>query len=58
VLEPAAEPLDVGAPAGEELAAEAHVETGPAHDVGHESVAGNKAATGQSGCEAWTIPLR
>jgi hypothetical protein len=47
-FEPPAEPLDVRAAAREELAAEAHVETGPADDVGHKGVAGDEPAAGQS----------
>src|SRR6266540_4811850 len=47
-FEPSAEALDVRAAAREELAAEAHVETGPADDVGHEGVAGDEPAAGQS----------
>jgi hypothetical protein len=43
-LEPVAKPLDVRAAAAEELAAKAHVKAGPAHDIGHESVAGDEAA--------------
>jgi hypothetical protein len=50
-LEPSTKPLDVGAAAGEELAAEADVETGPAHDVGHESVARDEVAARQSNCK-------
>ena len=50
-LEPSAKPLDVRAATGEELATEAHVKTGPADDVGHEGVAGDEAAAGQSNCE-------
>jgi len=42
-----AKPLDVRPAAGEELAAEAHVQTGSADDVGHEGIAGDEAAAGQ-----------
>jgi Glycosyl hydrolase family 65, N-terminal domain len=51
VLESAAKPVDVGAAPGEELAAEAQVETRPADDVGHERVAGDEAAARQSNRE-------
>src|SRR6266511_6332274 len=50
-FEPSAEALDVRAAAREELAAEAHIETGPTDDVGHEGVAGDEPAAGQSNCE-------
>ena len=50
-LEPLAQPLDVRAAAGEELAAVAHVKTRPADDVRHEGVARHEAAAGQGGCE-------
>jgi hypothetical protein len=50
-LEPPAKPFDVRAATGEELATEAHVETGSAHDVGHEGIARDKSAAGQSNCE-------
>ena len=42
-----AQPDYVGAPAGEEFATEAHVESSPAHDVGHERVAGDEPAARQ-----------
>jgi hypothetical protein len=54
-LEPSAKPFNVHASAGEELAAEAHVETGPADDVGHKGVAGDKAAAGQSDRERTNV---
>jgi hypothetical protein len=41
--------------AGEELAAEADVETGPAHDVGHEGIAGDETAARQSDCEGTDV---
>jgi hypothetical protein len=47
-LEPPIEPLDFRPTAGEELTAEAHVETGSADDIGHEGIAGDEAATRQS----------
>jgi hypothetical protein len=47
-LEPPLEPLDVRPAAGEELAPEAHVETGSADEVGHEGIAGDEATMGQS----------
>jgi hypothetical protein len=50
-LEPSTKTLDIRAAAGEPLAAEADVETGPAHDVGHEGVAGRETAARQSNCE-------
>jgi hypothetical protein len=55
LFEPFAQPLDVGAAAGVELTAVAHVETGPADDVGHERVAGDDAATGQGGCKGTDV---
>jgi hypothetical protein len=54
-LEPPLEPLDVRPAAGEELTEEAHVETGPADEVGHEGVAGDEAAAGQGDCESAEI---
>jgi hypothetical protein len=54
-LEPPLEPLDVRPAAGEELTPEAHVETGPADEVGHEGVAGDEAAAGQGDCESAEI---
>src|SRR5215211_4750989 len=41
-LQARSEPLDVGAAAREQLAAEARVEPRAAHDVGHERVAGDQ----------------
>ena len=49
MLETLAKPLNVRAAAGEELAPKAHVQTRPAHDVGHERVAGDEAAARESG---------
>jgi hypothetical protein len=37
--------------AGEALAAEPHVETCPADDVGHEGITGDEPAAWQSNCE-------
>ena len=54
-LEPSTKTLDVSVAAGEELAAEADVETGPAHDVGHEGVAGDETAARQSDCEGTDV---
>jgi hypothetical protein len=54
-LQPPLEPLDVHSAAGEELTPEAHVETGPADEVGHEGVAGDEAAAGQGDCESAEI---
>jgi hypothetical protein len=47
LLEPLPQPVDVGAAAGVELAAEANVQAAPADDVGHERVAGREPAAGE-----------
>jgi hypothetical protein len=47
-LEPTAKSLNVRAATGVELAAEADVETSSPDDVGHEGVARDEAAAGQS----------
>src|SRR5262249_61508694 len=47
LLEPVAQPEAVGSAAGEELAPEAHVPAAPAHEVGHERIAGDKPAARQ-----------
>jgi hypothetical protein len=54
-LEPPAESLDVCSATSEELAAEAHVEAGPADDVGHEGVAGDETASRQGNGEGTEV---
>ena len=59
LLEQVAKPINVGATAGEELAAEANVQAAAADDVGHERVAGHEPAAGSASASARTsIRLR